>query len=70
MRRPQSFTIRSRSSYSIQREKRERLQRACISAPENVTFAPIDFETTSLAAGLLAGGFDPSTLVGGLHLEV
>jgi methyltransferase (TIGR00027 family) len=38
--------------------KRERLEAAKVRVPENLAFAPIDFETTSLREGLAAGGFD------------
>jgi len=41
-----------------QADKRGRLARAGIAVPDNVTFAPIDFETTSLADGLAAHGID------------
>jgi len=40
-----------------QTAKRERLTAAGIEVPSNVMFVPIDFERTSLADGLLAGGF-------------
>ncbi len=43
---------------SSQRAKRDRLRAAAIAVPDNVSFIPIDFETTSLAAGLAAAGFD------------
>ena len=38
--------------------KRERLAELGVSLPANLVFAPIDFETQSLRAGLLAAGFD------------
>jgi methyltransferase (TIGR00027 family) len=38
--------------------KRERLAELGISPPGNLVFAPIDFETQTLRAGLLAAGFD------------
>jgi methyltransferase (TIGR00027 family) len=38
--------------------KREQLESARIETPSNLTFAPIDFETTSLREGLVAAGFD------------
>jgi methyltransferase (TIGR00027 family) len=38
--------------------KREQLESARIKTPSNLTFAPIDFETTSLREGLVAAGFD------------
>jgi methyltransferase (TIGR00027 family) len=38
--------------------KRERLEFARVKIPSNLTFAPIDFETTSLREGLVAAGFD------------
>ena len=41
-----------------QQDKRARLQRAGISVPANVTYAPIDFETTALDVGLREAGFD------------
>lgn len=42
--------------------KRQRLEAAKVSVPENLVFAPIDFETTSLPEGLSAAGFDFSAL--------
>jgi methyltransferase (TIGR00027 family) len=42
-----------------QRDKRQRLESAHITPPANVEFVPLDFETTSLAAGLRASRFDP-----------
>jgi methyltransferase (TIGR00027 family) len=38
--------------------KRERLEVAKVKIPENLTFAPIDFEITSLREGLTTVGFD------------
>jgi methyltransferase (TIGR00027 family) len=38
--------------------KRERLAELGVSPPANLVFAPIDFETQTLRAGLLAAGFD------------
>jgi methyltransferase (TIGR00027 family) len=38
--------------------KRELLEQSQIRVPENLTFAPVDFETQSLAAQLGAAGFD------------
>ena len=38
--------------------KRERLAVAKVKIPENLTFAPIDFEITSLRGGLSTAGFD------------
>ncbi|MFE7740762.1 class I SAM-dependent methyltransferase [Nocardia sp. NPDC057455] len=38
--------------------KRGRLSEAGIAVPPSVTFAPIDFEQSTLAAGLAAAGFD------------
>lgn len=38
--------------------KRERLEAAKVRVPENLIFAPIDFETTSLREGLSVSGFD------------
>ncbi|MFI9407708.1 class I SAM-dependent methyltransferase [Nocardia sp. NPDC052316] len=37
--------------------KRERLAQAGIEAPASLTFAPVDFETATLADGLAAAGF-------------
>lgn len=45
---------------ATQAEKRRMLAGAGIAEPANVRFAPIDFETTSLGAGLRAAGFDPT----------
>ena len=39
-----------------QEAKRARLARARIEVPANVTFVPVDFETTALTDGLAAGG--------------
>jgi methyltransferase (TIGR00027 family) len=39
--------------------KRELLEQAGIAAPSSLTFAPIDLERQSLAAGLASVGFDP-----------
>jgi methyltransferase (TIGR00027 family) len=39
--------------------KRQRLADACIALPDNLTFAPADFERETLADGLAAAGFDP-----------
>ena len=41
-----------------QRDKRERLARAGIVEPANLTFVPVDFERTSLAECLSDAGFD------------
>lgn len=41
-----------------QSDKRERLERAGIPVPRNVTLAPVDFERTPLPEGLAAAGFD------------
>jgi methyltransferase (TIGR00027 family) len=41
-----------------QNAKRERLAAAHIELPPNLTFAPVDFERTSLADGLREAGFD------------
>jgi methyltransferase (TIGR00027 family) len=41
--------------------KRERLEEAKVRIPGNLTFAPIDFETTSLRQGLSNAGFDSRT---------
>jgi methyltransferase (TIGR00027 family) len=38
--------------------KRERLEVAKVKIPENLTFAPVDFEITSLREGLTTVGFD------------
>jgi methyltransferase (TIGR00027 family) len=38
--------------------KRRRLAEAGLAAPPSLTFAPVDFETQTLAAGLAAAGFD------------
>jgi len=38
--------------------KRERLAEAGISAPEVLTYAPVNFETETLSAGLTRAGFD------------
>jgi len=43
---------------ATQEWKRARLAAAGIAAPESLTFAPVDFETQSLADGLAAAGFD------------
>lgn len=40
--------------------KRRRLEDAAIPIPDSLTFAPVDFERQTLAAGLMAGGFDPA----------
>ena len=41
--------------------KRERLATASISVPASLTFAPVDFERQTLAAGLAAAGFAATT---------
>ncbi|MEP6729921.1 MAG: class I SAM-dependent methyltransferase [bacterium] len=41
-----------------QEDKRQRLTAAGINIPSNVRYAPIDFETTTLRDGLVAGGVD------------
>src|SRR5215510_14682507 len=38
--------------------KRERLSEIGVSLPANLVFAPVDFKTQTLRAGLLAAGFD------------
>ena len=38
--------------------KRERLMELGVDLPANLVFAPVDFETQTLRAGLLAAGFD------------
>ena len=43
-----------------QNAKRDRLNSAQIDLPSNLTFAPVDFERTSLAEGLQAAGFERS----------
>ena len=40
--------------------KRQRLADAAIPVPPALTFAPVDFERQTLAAGLAAAGFDPA----------
>jgi methyltransferase (TIGR00027 family) len=40
--------------------KRQRLAETAIEIPHALTFAPVDFEQQSLAAGLAAVGFDPA----------
>lgn len=45
---------------ATQRVKRERLDAAGISAPKNLEYVSIDFETTSLRDGLFASSFDPT----------
>ncbi|MCT9931526.1 class I SAM-dependent methyltransferase [Planotetraspora sp. A-T 1434] len=45
---------------ATQRWKRGLLDAAGITAPDGLTFAPVDFETDDLMAGLSAAGFDPS----------
>ncbi len=45
---------------ATQADKRERLREAGVAVPDNVAYAAIDFETTSLGDGLLAAGVDPS----------
>jgi methyltransferase (TIGR00027 family) len=44
---------------STQAWKRQRLADAAIPVPDNLTFAPVDFERQRLAEGLAAAGFDP-----------
>jgi methyltransferase (TIGR00027 family) len=39
--------------------KRKRLEQCSIAIPTNLTYAPIDFEVDTLAAGLARAGFDP-----------
>jgi methyltransferase (TIGR00027 family) len=43
---------------ATQEWKRARLEEAHISIPDEVTFAPVDFERESLAEGLMRAGFD------------
>lgn len=43
-----------------QAAKRGRLETAGILLPENLTYAPIDFEHDTLASGLKRAGFDPT----------
>ena len=40
--------------------KRQRLTDAGIAVPAHLSFAPVDFETTTLRDGLAAAGFDPA----------
>jgi methyltransferase (TIGR00027 family) len=40
--------------------KRQRLAEAGIPLPASLVFAPVDFETQTLAGGLAAAGFDPA----------
>ena len=40
--------------------KRQRLADAAIPVPDNLTFAPVDFERQGLAEGLAAAGFHPA----------
>ena len=40
--------------------KRQHLKDAAIPIPSSLTFAPVDFERQTLAAGLTVAGFDPS----------
>jgi methyltransferase (TIGR00027 family) len=42
--------------------KRKRLAAGGIAIPESLSFAPVNFETESLADGLAAAGFDPSRI--------
>src|SRR5215470_2050277 len=44
---------------STQNWKRARLEEVGIPLPSELTFAPVDFETQTLAEGLRAAGFDP-----------
>ncbi|MBV1701506.1 MAG: class I SAM-dependent methyltransferase [Hyphomicrobiales bacterium] len=44
---------------STQAWKRQLLADAGIALPENLTFAPVDFENSTLAQGLLTAGFQP-----------
>ena len=45
---------------STQHWKRNRLKDAAIQIPSWLTFAPVDFETQTLSAGLTSAGFDPA----------
>lgn len=45
---------------STQAWKLERLRAAGVEAPPSLTFAPVDFQTQTLAEGLAAAGFDPA----------
>ena len=45
-----------------QAAKRRRLSDARIDVPSSVTYAPIDFEDDTLAAGLSRAGFDPAAM--------
>ena len=40
--------------------KRTRLAEAGLTAPASLTYAPVDFERSSLAEGLVGAGFDPA----------
>jgi methyltransferase (TIGR00027 family) len=42
-----------------QRDKRERLERAGLAPPSNLTFVPVNFGVEPLAEGFRAGGVDP-----------
>jgi methyltransferase (TIGR00027 family) len=57
---------------ATQQWKRTLLAAADIAIPDTVTFVPVDFETDSLAARLVAHGFDPSipALVGWLGVTM
>ena len=41
--------------------KRQRLERLAVELPENLVFAPVDFETQSLTDSLVTSGFDPGS---------
>ncbi len=43
-----------------QQDKRERLDRARLATPANVTFVPVDFETDGLSNSLAAAGLEPA----------
>jgi methyltransferase (TIGR00027 family) len=54
----QSLRIFEIDHPATQRWKRQRLAAAQMEAPDNVAFAPIDFERVTLKDGLAASGFD------------
>lgn len=53
-----ALTILEVDHPATQAEKRTRLAAAGVAVPDNLVFAPIDFETTSLADGLRASPLD------------
>jgi methyltransferase (TIGR00027 family) len=46
---------------ATQEWKRQQLAKAAIAIPSSVTYAPVDFERQTLAAGLAEAGFDADT---------